>query len=83
MEWIKVTDEVKKKVAGEVVIGYSPKWIDEDWNQRGVRECFTCDAGENEWTSMKWCGYHDDWHCDNETAPTHICLIPDTSNIEL
>lgn len=81
MEWKEITRKIEKEVEGQVVIGYSPEWIDEDYNPKGVRECFTCCAGEKGWTSMKWCGYHDDWHCDNDTAPTHICLIPETSTL--
>lgn len=64
------------------VIGFNPKWVDEDFNPKGLRVC--CFTGEF-WQSAKWCSYHDEYeprprdHEDetaDEFAPVFICHMP-------
>lgn len=35
------------------VIGYHPEWVDEDFNPKGVRECFRYGDG-TDWHTAKW-----------------------------
>lgn len=92
MDW-KIT-EFESPSEGTEVIGFSPGWIDEDFNPNGTRVCF---LGGDGWISAYWCNYHDEYHTrdsveDNEQfadskaenqIPTHWMPIPETLNIEL
>lgn len=59
------------------VIGFSERWIDEDFNPNGTRVCFKHDDGT--WTSAKWIDYLDTYSNDEEIFPTHYILIPEKS----
>ncbi len=60
--WKLVSEE--KPETGIEILGYSPDWIDEDFNPDGICLCFLMDEGY--WIVAKWCGQHDEWH----TRPT-------------
>jgi len=76
--WIEITKDSDLPEQGTKVIGFSQEWIDEDFNSDGTRECFYCglDIASAEWTSAKWCNYHDCWHDDTKTKPTHWLPYP-------
>lgn len=82
-------------VAGVEVLGYSKEWIDEDYNQDGIRICYMVDLTDEDglyiWSSAIWCGYHDEWHTVssddemeerklNHSKPTHWIEKPETPN---
>lgn len=53
------------------VIGFSPDWIDADFNERGLRECFTYgDPANPSWHSARWLD-EQDCYMTGEDAPTH------------
>ena len=60
---------------GTEVIGYSAKWIDEDFNPKGTRACFL--NGDGTWVSAKWYDYQDTYQDDDKIPPTHFMLIPE------
>jgi hypothetical protein len=60
----------------EVLIGYSPEWVDPDFNPKGFRECFEI-AGDNVWISAKWNDYHDCYETDDTTSPQLVYQIPE------
>lgn len=45
---------------GIEVLGFSPAWIDEDFNPDGVRVCWVDENGN--WTSSKWDNDQDSYH---------------------
>ena len=55
---VKLTD--KKPQTGVEVILHNPKWINEDYNPKGVRIGFFDDVMG--WVSAYWCSYHDCYH---------------------
>lgn len=55
-----------------VVLGYSPKWVNEDFEPEGIRECFY----NEEWCSAKWNNDRDCWDADYDTKPTHWMQRP-------
>lgn len=56
---------------GTPVIGFSPDWIDADFNERGLRECFTYgDPANPSWHSARWLD-EQDCYMTGEDAPTH------------
>lgn len=57
------------------VMGYNPSWVDEDFNPRGIRECFRTGDG-TEWVSARWTDGCDTYETD-EGPPTHYYEIPD------
>lgn len=55
---------------GEVVIGFAPDWIDEDFNPLGLSECFRMDEGN--WVRPVWNNCHDCYDTDLDAMPpTH------------
>ena len=79
MNWIIVENLENTPNNGKEVVGFSPEWIDEDFNPKGTRMCFTTDAGESGWCSAKWVDSMDEYNTDYETIPTHICMVPDSN----
>lgn len=73
MNWISVKDELPKPEDNEV-IGFSPDWIDEDFNPNGTRVCFP--SGMGGWISAKWCYTYEVYVETDETQPTHWMRIP-------
>ena len=58
MRWIKVSE--KLPTPGTEVLLYNEKWINEDFNPKGIRIGFRDDVSG--WISAYWCNYHDDYH---------------------
>lgn len=56
--WINVTEKLPEK--GYEVLLYNKKWIDEDFNPKGVRVGFLTDLLG--WISAYWCNYHEEYH---------------------
>lgn len=56
--WIKYTKE-SLPPKGEEVIAFSKKWINEDFNPRGIRVGFLTDDGQ--FISAYWWDYEDDY----------------------
>lgn len=50
MNWIPTTERLPEPCVP--VIGHSSKWIHEDYNPSGIRECFRMDEGY--WNSAMW-----------------------------
>ena len=82
-EWVKIDFKDTKTFPPPctVVLGYSKKWIDEDFEPEGIRECFMGDMpfdeqDGQEWSSCVWDNDMDDWHNDYETKPTHWMQRP-------
>ena len=59
MAFKKLTEKNKPELGVEVLL-YSEKWINEDYNPKGIRVGFWCDV--QEWVSAYWCNYHDEYH---------------------
>lgn len=61
------------------VLGFSPEWIDEDYNPQGIRECFKNGNG-TQWISSRWNNYHGYYVTDDSeeygTKPTHWMPLP-------
>jgi hypothetical protein len=72
VKWTKTADALPE--FGEILLGYNPDWIDEDFNPTGVRECFTYDDGTR-WMSARWENDQGGWSTSDE-APTHWVLRP-------
>lgn len=58
MKWKKY-DKDNLPPIGEEVLAYSKKWINEDFNPRGIRVGFQCDYGD--FISAYWWDYQDDY----------------------
>lgn len=50
-------------------IGQNDAWIDPDFNEHGVRECFTYGDG-TEWHTAKWADGHDCFETTDADVPT-------------
>jgi len=76
--WVEITDNKSLPDQATSVLGFSPEWIDEDFNPDGIRECHYSGLSvqDAEWVSAKWCDSQDYWDADCDTAPTHWCAIP-------
>ena len=86
-KWISTKSRIPKK--GIEVLLFNEKWINEDYNPKGIRIGFLDDVSG--WTSAYWCNYHDDYHTrtsdgDNKQfkdfkasnqVPTHWMSIPE------
>ena len=69
---------------GVPCIGQNDDWIDGQFNEHGVRECFTYDDGE-QWQTAKWCNYHDCYHTTTSDVPTkwrYMAAAPQPNNDE-
>lgn len=55
---------------GTPVIGYNRQWIDEDFNHRGLRECFIYGDG-TQWHTAKWVYGPDCYETTDDDKPTH------------
>lgn len=87
--WLKVEDFKSNELsidynelAPQYYIGYSPEWIDLDFNHEGTRECFPSDGGDNGWVSSKWLDYHDTYMNDNKSVPTHVFIPESPKNLK-
>ena len=56
--WIPIEEELPPEDGQEILLK-NEKWIDEDYNIKGVRAGSYCDEI---WTSAYWCGHHDEYH---------------------
>lgn len=56
-----------------VVLGFNKKWVDEDYEPEGIRECF---IGGEGWISAFWDNEMDTWRDDDKTEPTHWMKRP-------
>jgi hypothetical protein len=86
MKWISIKEELPK--LGVEAILHNEKWINEDYNPKGIRIGFKDDVSG--WVSAYWCNYHDDYHTRTSDAddsqfelfraedniPTHWIEIP-------
>lgn len=54
--WIPASERLPE--AGKPVIGYADRWVDAEYNEIGMRECFWNEDG---WLSSKWNNYQDYW----------------------
>lgn len=59
---------------GVPVIGYNHEWVDEDFNHKGMRECFRTGDG-TKWYSAFWDDYQDTYTNRND-QPTHWQPLP-------
>ena len=64
LEWRPVS--VKPDIC-QPVLGFSPDWIDPDFNRNGIRECFLTDEGP--WHSARWDNDQDCWKVETKTKP--------------
>jgi hypothetical protein len=69
-------------IIGIEVIGYNKKWIDEDFNPNGTRQCVLDDMG---WMIARWNASNDCWTTDytsdddcKSEPPTHWISIPNS-----
>lgn len=44
---------------GLTVIGYADRWVDSDYNPKGMRECFRTNG--NVWLSAAWNNSYESW----------------------
>lgn len=58
MNWIDIQNELPP--TGEEVVLFSPRWINEDFNPKGVRIGFRDDVSG--WVTAHWCNVHDEYH---------------------
>jgi len=49
------------------VLGWSPEWVDEDYNRSGVRTCFMGD--DFLWTSSEWDNVQDEYVTNYHSLP--------------
>ena len=56
--WISIDKQLPE--AGFEVLLFNAKWIDEDFNPKGVR--IGCRDDLAGWYSAYWCNYHDEYH---------------------
>lgn len=90
MEWIDI--QKQKPEAGEEVLCFNEKWINEDFNPKGIRIGFMCNVGR--FTTAHWWDYQDTYMTisreevdDNpqafsdsvkdHTEPTHWMPLPE------
>lgn len=59
MKWIKLTEDNKPEEGQELLL-FNEKWIDEDFNPKGIRIGFYSDAGG--WITAYYCNIHDCYH---------------------
>ena len=74
--WIKVSD--KLPATGSEVISFNKKWIDEDFNPKGIRAAtFCCDWDEgNQWMTARYNPSQDSYINETADEPTHYRLLP-------
>ncbi|QIB67143.1 hypothetical protein [Kineobactrum salinum] len=62
-EWSYIHEKLPPE--GEPVIGWHPNWICDDFNPRGIRECFRFGDG-TEWHNARWNDSQDCYETDKE-----------------
>lgn len=65
--WISVEKDLPP--VSTFVDGYNEKWIDEDYNPEGIRQCFLEDSAV--WISSDWNNELDQWITDDKSTPSH------------
>lgn len=73
-EWIQ--SDLSEPPVGEAVIGCASRWLDEDFNPRGVRECMRTDEGP--WISATWNPAHDCYENSFGDPPDYWMRFPIT-----
>lgn len=90
--WINVGDKLPNE--GFEVLLFNKKWINEDFNPKGIRIGFL--NGTGEWVTAYYCSQHDEYHTrDNESdddhykqnlaedqKPTYWFELPNTMNLK-
>ncbi len=85
--WVSVKDNPPEE--GIEFLLYNEKWIDEDFNPKGIRVGFLDGLGG--WISSHWCNTHDEYHTrisseddkqfedfkGENQVPTHYWPLPD------
>jgi hypothetical protein len=66
-QWINIKDELPE--SGIEVLLFNEKWINEDWNPKGMRIGFLDDVAG--WVSSYWCNYHDEYHTRTTDEDDH------------
>jgi hypothetical protein len=56
--WVSIND--KKPEQGIEVLFFNERWIDDDFNPKGIRIGFIDDVSG--YVTAKWCNYHDEYH---------------------
>jgi hypothetical protein len=59
------------------VIGFSDRWVHQDYNPQGFRECFRKDEGT--WISAAWNNTHDCYDTEEDEGPTFWQNYPSAS----
>lgn len=62
--------EQSKPPVGIEVLAQSDKWIDEDFNIRGIRLGFQNEGDDGYFISAKWNNYHDAYDTIDDINPT-------------
>lgn len=78
VRWIPVSESLPAE--NKPVPGFSVKWIDEDFNPAGVRECFI--GGDGDWISAEWFD-HQDTYRNGEGTPEFWMLLPKSPDPEV
>lgn len=65
--WVKTSQE--EPPINTIVLGFNKKWMNEDYNPEGVRQCFLYDDGA--FVSTYWNNEHDCFETEMGTPPTH------------
>lgn len=73
MEWIAIKD--KEPEWNIEVLGYSPEWIDEDFNPDGIRVFFI--NGDGVHISAGWCSCDDVYTTEDTELATHWMKKPE------
>ena len=76
--WTPINEKLPEE--GTPVLGFSSEWVDEDFNPRGMRECFL--NGDGGWISAKWFDYQDTY-VNGEGAPEFWMPLPDGPEVQV
>lgn len=73
--WIPVSERLPEVC--KPVIGYADRWVDVEYNEMGMRECFRSD---DYWQSAAWNNYQDCWDVE-QGAPEYWLPFPDAPTV--
>src|SRR5712671_917890 len=59
MNWIPTTERLPEVY--KPVIGFADRWVHQDYNEMGMRECF---RNDDEWQSAAWNNYQDCYYIE-------------------
>ena len=65
-------------LGGDAVLLYAEKWIDEDFNPKGIREGFRNGSDDGPIYSAKWNDCHECWETDVSHEATHWMPRPES-----